>query len=107
MRRIAQARGSARRRRSFSGAAWRCSPLALDALADAETLRARRRAPHRLAARAACHDDDKIARLIDDGDHRILIVLVDPDREDRALGLAAVPHHAPRLAEHFEHLLLH
>src|SRR6266700_515393 len=82
------------------------SPLGLDTLADTETLRARGRAPHRLAAGAPRHHDDEIARLIDDGDHRILIVLIDPDREHRTLGLAAVLDHAPRLAGHLEDRLL-
>src|SRR5262249_40508660 len=53
------------------------------------------------------HHHNEVARLIDDRHHGIVIVLVDPDREERTLGLAAVLGHAPGLAGHLENGLLY
>src|SRR5712691_5698588 len=84
-----------------------CSNAALDRLADAQALRAGRRAPHRLAAGAARDQNDEVARLVDDRHRRVRIALVDPDREERPVRLAAVAREAPRLARHLEQRLLH
>src|SRR5262245_54746807 len=76
------------------------SAVALDPLADAQALCACGRTPHRFASGAAGHDHDEIARLVDDGNHGGVVILVDPHRKVRALRLAAVLDHAPGLAPH-------
>src|SRR5262249_53873482 len=67
----------------------------LDFLAYTQTLRARCCTPHRLAAGAASDDHDEVLRLTQDGYWRIVVALVDPDREERSLRLAAVLDQAP------------
>src|SRR5215475_12925402 len=94
-------------RRCDRAGEWPGSCAALDHLADAEALGARSRTPHRLAPGAARHHHNEITRLVDDRHHGVVVVLVDPQREERTFGLAAILGHSPGLARHLENGLLY
>jgi hypothetical protein len=57
----------------------------LDPFAHTEALGTRGRAPHALAAGAACNHDDEVPRLVDNRDHSVVVALVDPHWKERPL----------------------
>src|ERR1700674_4320382 len=78
------------------------SYAALDYLADAQALRPSGRAPHRLAPRSTGNDNDEILGFIDDRDQCVLVILVDPDGEERSLRFAPVFGYSPGPPSHLE-----